>query len=99
MWGCFGGKKKARTVSMQIESKAGLTAQSSALDEQTPSEDTTKLAELRCQFIQAQMKQKQPASRSRHDQVVGYVDIPLYRADGRLLRAAGESYQVLFYDK
>lgn len=99
MWGCFGSKKKGRAVSTQVQSKAVYSAQSSALEEQTPTEDTTKLAELRCQFIQAQMKQKQPESRRLHDQVVGYVDVPLYRSDGRLLRAAGESYQVLFYDK
>ena len=62
-------------------------------------EDTTKLAELRCRFVEAQRKQKQVGSRPHHDQVVGYVDIPLYRTEGRSLRDAGQSFQMVLYDQ
>lgn len=78
---------------------AKLTAQSSALDVKTLTEDSSKLSEFRCQFIQAQSKQKQPESLNRPNQVVGFVEVPLYRSEGKLLRDAGQSYQVFFYDK
>ena len=100
MWGCFCGKKKARTASLQSGQYGKLTAQSSALDVKSlTEEDSSKLAELRCQFVQAQSRQRQPEGRSRRDQVVGFVDVPLYRSEGRQLRDAGQSYQVFFYDK
>lgn len=74
--------------------------QSTSLEAVTPDvEECSKLAELRTQFLEASRRQKPHTSRPHHDQVIGYVEIPLYRSEGRSLRDAGRSFQVFLYEQ
>jgi hypothetical protein len=91
MWTCFCSKKKVKPVLLLESSEQVVPALSL--------EDTTKLAELRSQFVEAQRKQMHTKGHSHHDQVVGYVEIPLYRSEGRSLRDAGQSFQMILYDQ
>lgn len=90
MWVCFGSKKKVKPV--RLESSEQVVSVFSL-------EDTTKLAEFRLQFAEAQSKQMPTKGHSHHDQAIGYVEIPLYRSEGRSLRDAGQSFQMILYDQ
>ena len=110
MFACLCAKKKSRSSSVHVDSLVppdphpGVSTQSHISNNPPDSlssreEKSMKLEELRSQFVEAQKRQAKPVGKSAPEQVVGYVEIPLYKAEGRALKDAGESYQLVMYDK
>ena len=100
MLSCFCGKKKRRSA--PSHSSLDLSQpleQPFKLQVDLDLEDTLKLEAIRQQLAEAQKKQAPVGERMREEVVVGYVEVPLYRKEGGTLVDAGESYQVLMYDK